>query len=200
MPPSGVTGNAWSWASGPKRASSSSSRPGGRREAVAPAVGVEAREREPVDVVDRPRERHVDHAHAAPGGAEALPDRGLAAIGAVDRAQAVAALVALVEIPDAVAARATPVNIVVQACGVSGCVVERSTPEAPCPSRRSRCGTAPAARSGSSTRGVMASRPMTVRVGEATQPSYRRRSAALPPQPGGVWLDERRYRPAATPP
>ena len=26
----------------------------------------------------------------------------------------------------------TPVNIVVQACGVSGWVVERSTPEAPC--------------------------------------------------------------------
>src|SRR6476620_5063163 len=94
----------------------------------------------------------------------------------------------------------TPVNIVVQAWGVSGCVVERSTPEAPCPSRRSRWGTAPAARSGSSTSGVIASRPMTVRVGEATHPSYRRPAAPLPPQPGGVWLDERRYRPAASPP
>ena len=77
-----------------------------RREALAPAVGVEAGERESVDVVHRPREGHVDHAHAAPGGAQALPDGGLAAIGTVDRAQAVAALVALVEIPDAVPAGA----------------------------------------------------------------------------------------------
>ena len=75
-------------------------------EAVAPAVGVEAREREAVDVVDRPGERHVDHADAAAGGAEALPDRRLAPVGAVDRAQSIAALVALVEIPDAVAAGA----------------------------------------------------------------------------------------------
>ena len=75
-----------------------------RRKSLAAAVGVEAGEREAVDVVHRPRERHVDHAHAAPGSAQALPDGGLAAIGAVDGAQAVAALVALVEIPDAVPA------------------------------------------------------------------------------------------------
>ena len=78
----------------------------GGREAVTPAVGVEARQGEAVDVVHRPREGHVDDADPAAGGAQALPDRGLAAIGAVDWAQAVAALVALVEIPDAVATRA----------------------------------------------------------------------------------------------
>ena len=78
----------------------------GGREAVAAAVGVEAGESEAVDVVDRPRERHVDDAHAPARRAESLPDGGLAAVGAVDRTQAVATLVALVEIPDAVATRA----------------------------------------------------------------------------------------------
>ncbi len=75
----------------------------GGREAVAPAVGVEAGEREAGDLVDGPGEGDVDHAHATAGRAEPLPDGGLAAIRAVDGAQAVAALVALVEVPDAVA-------------------------------------------------------------------------------------------------
>jgi hypothetical protein len=60
------------------------------------------------------------------------------------------------------------VTIVVHACGVRGCVVERSVPETPSESRRARCGSSPCSIIGSITENVAASSPMTVSAGVDT--------------------------------
>ncbi len=67
----------------------------------------------------------------------------------------------------------TPVTIVDHACGVSGWVVDRSTPRAPSRQARPMFGSSPASSIGSTTSKVAESRPMRVKTGLDTRQGSR---------------------------